>query len=102
MSGFLSGLQYGVALFPAPSSSWGEGPGDEATSYPAHMERAFSCGENLENEATVYLFFSFAPCGSKERESGYRLEIFIDENPSMIFYLSHCRGIYCPSILITS
>ena len=45
------------------------------------MERAFSCGENLENEATVYLFFSFAPCGSKERESGYRLEIFIDENP---------------------
>ena len=50
----------------------GEGPGDKATSYPAHVERAFSCGENLENEATVYLFFSFAPCGSKERESGYR------------------------------
>ena len=74
----------GVASSPGPSSPWGgEGPGDEATSHPAHVERAFSYGESLENEATVYLFFSFASCGSKEREEslGTGLENFIDENP---------------------
>ena len=33
----------------------GGGRGLGATSYPDHIGRAFSCGENLENEATVYL-----------------------------------------------